>query len=64
MFKLTIPNWFIGIENIIMFNTNTIRMMNSSFINLNTYPFKKYDTIEHIYNVPYMSCDDPNHSQK
>ena len=47
-----------------MFNTNTIRMINTSFTNLNTYSFKKYDTIEHIYNVPYMSCDDPNHSQK
>ena len=64
MFKLTVPNLFIGIENMVMFNTNTIRMMNSSFINLNIYPFKKYDTIEHTYNVPYMSCDDPNHSQK
>lgn len=64
MFKLTTPKLFIGIENIIMFNTNTIRMINTSFTNLNTYSFKKYDTIEHIYNVPYMSCDDPNHSQK
>ncbi len=29
--------------------------------NINIHKYDRYNSV--VYNVPYMSCDDPNHSQ-
>ena len=30
--------------------------------NINIHKYYRYNSV--VYNAPYMSCDDPNHSQK